>query len=284
MKSLKKAVINAEGFFDYFHSRFNGVQQMIGGTFAGAFIGAFFGGVIGLIYSAEANLKQEFINDRAEYEQVYAQVEFPSSCDIAEGIVYPAKGPNGQYTLYVNDVAQSARNSERFAEDFKDCMREIQDDPDLLENMTIRLRYDVSQPMRAVNVNDADDTENFRVTKSAEGSEKMSGQDWAALLADYKGGVPQALTGIWRAALDDYEDGQIYNHIDSIDAKDVKIFYYEDDYQPYYWAFPQYGALLLGTFCFFSSGFGASPNSAARTRKENRDARRRALDAKPLDF
>ena len=281
MKSLKKALINAEGFFDFFRSRYDGTREMIGGALGGTVLGAFFGGVLGVIYAQEADLKDAFIQDHAEYEQVYIQVDFPSSCDIADGNVYPAKGPNGDYTLYVDGVAQTARNSERFVEDFKDCMDEIKDDPSLLENMTIRLRYEVSQPLRAVNVNDADDTENFRVNRQVDGSEKISGQQFGAYLSGVKGGVPAALTGLWQLALNGFEDGKIYNHIE---AKDVKTFEYEDDYTPYYWAFPKYGALLVGTFCLFSSGFGASPNSAARARKENRDARRRALDAKPLDF
>ncbi|MAH04652.1 MAG: hypothetical protein CL561_03730 [Alphaproteobacteria bacterium] len=281
MKALKKAWINTEGFFDFFRSRYNGIGEMIGGGVGGAAIGFFFGGMVGLIYSEEASDKEAFINENIEPESVYLQVDFPSSCDIDDGFAYVAKGPNGKHTLYIDGEPQTERNSKRFVEDVEDCIADMKDDPSMLETTTIRLRYNVSQPMRTVDLNDEDATENFRVTRSSDDSEEMSLVEWDKQLAEHKDGAIGALQSLWKGALADFEDGDIYNHIE---AKDVTTLEYKDDYAPYYWSIPLYAAAGLGAFGFFGAGFGRMPDSEARARKENRAARRRALDSKPLDF
>ncbi|MEC7577174.1 MAG: hypothetical protein VX740_02260 [Pseudomonadota bacterium] len=281
MKALKKAWINIEGFFDFFRSRYNGIGEMIGGGVGGAAIGLFVGGMVGLIYSEGASDKEAFINENIEPEPVYLQVDFPSSCDIDDGFAYVAKGPNGKHTLYIKGEPQTERNSKRFVEDFEDCIADMKDDASMLEGTAIRLRYNVSQPMRTVDLNDEDATENFRVTRVGDDSEKMSLAEWDTQLSGHEDGAIGALQSLWKGALADFEDGDIYNHIE---AKDVTTLEYKDDYAPYYWSIPLYAAAGLGAFGFIGVGFGRRPDSDARARKEHRDARRRALDSKPLDF
>tara|TARA_R110000868_G_scaffold72732_4_gene211571 strand:- start:552 stop:1424 length:873 start_codon:yes stop_codon:yes gene_type:complete len=290
MKFIKKAWLNIAGGADYFRSRFTDLTAMVGGTFFGAFIGVIVGGLLGALVSEVMSEKKAYVEEHQELSEINMSglnfiASFPSSCDIDADYAFVQKGPNGNYTLYTRGAghykAQSKRDMARFAEDLNDCIDEAQNDAAVLEGFGASTAYQISQPFRAVDLHDDDKDENFRVVSSTSETDDISWPGFIKNMGLDESKAAQLLRQQWQNVINDFSDGKVYDHIN---AKDVSTFEYEDDYAPYYYEVPIYGALALSCVFGLGAGFGGTPNNAARERKKNRDACRRALDANPLDF
>ena len=85
----------------------------------------------------------------------------------------------------------------------------------------------------------------------------------------------------WADALEAFEDGDVYDYSNDKSIATYSYSYAEPDFS-LQTVFNLMGiGLVAGAF---GAGFTGSPSASYRRRAEQRDAKRRALDAKPLDF
>lgn len=282
MKSLKKTLINIEAGFDFLRSRFARDESVYVASAGVPIIITMLGAMFGVLASTINDLQDQFVDKNAKYEATDMVVDFPSNCDIDNGFYFAQQGPNGAYTLYKGSNGvyepQTRGESEDFAEAFNECLDAAEKMPKLREGFVIVTGHDVSQPMRSIDVNDDDSASNYRRLGDAPAT-KYNFTEWVD-----KNGSEQAafaaLRSSWAPALKGFEDEKIYDHAA---AKNVTTFEYKDSYQPYNVNWIK-GAGVLGAVVGLSILFSGSPNAQARARKEDRAKRRRALDAKPLDF
>ncbi|MCS5595933.1 MAG: hypothetical protein NZ828_01615 [Alphaproteobacteria bacterium] len=282
MKALKKAWINAEGFFDFFRARFKGVVATIGNTLSSAFGGFVVFGAIGVGMSTVNDGMEQFIDENAKYQDMSVAIDFPGDCDDLSGVFLAEKGPNGRHTLYKYDgndvfVAISEGAAEDFADEARECFERAASDTELRKDFTMYEGYGISQPFRNVNTEDAGDTFDYRALQR--GGDGHSFEDWAVTFPNEQAAL-EGLVNRWTAPLNDFEKEQIYDHKK---ADDVKTFTYTDTYQPYNYNWIKFGVIAGASYGFLMS-FAGGVSAAGRERKENRAARRRALDAQNLDF
>lgn len=283
IKSIKKGWITVQQLVNQVTGRSQGIILMVLGAGAGAMLGLLTGGAIA---SMDVSEKQDFIDDNQGQKQfVYTAIEFPDVCDI-EGTAFATKGPNGDYTLYVRKdgefEAQTGRQAYRFAKDFDNCMDELLDDPDEMEEGTIHLRYEVSQPLRTVDSNDVTKTENFRETYATDDSETVSLDVWDGYLSEHEDGAVGALRMLWEDALDDFKVADIYDHVN--DADIATMTYQDSYYDGFNGNIPLLFAGIFSVMGFVSFGFSNYLNSQAQARADFLAEKKRGIDKMNVNF
>lgn len=289
MKSFKKAWINLCGSADFLASRIaKPATWAIGGV-----IGLVGGAILGLGAAAIEKVDSDKLDDiRADF-QVWKNgvVKFdtqvpaisPSSvCDIESGWYFAVKEKNGDYALYKGKEGTyyplSADTAEDFAEEFDDCLDAMRALDEKRTGYDVDFAVMVSQPIRTNNTL-ANDPSVFRYLQ--ENNEGFQG-NLNALIAELgEDGAFNKIRADWKKALEAFEDGDVYDYSNDKSVQTYSYSYVEPDFSMQT-VFNLMGiGLAAGAF---GAGFTGSPSASYRRRAEQRDAKRRALDAKPLDF
>lgn len=282
------------GKVDKFQDHFQAKPAKMG--FLGA-IGAVAGVILGTVIASSdqedldtwpeiSEQRSSWIKENATYTDLSSIVSFPEICDMgADGKwLFAAKGLNGDYTLYYgsNGYYQPAGEdyTEEFPERFNDCLNAVQALDEHQQYFSIDDTRQISQPLRSDNAAN-DGAYNFRKL-----ADNGSG-DFDGTLAEYVfkiGSEEQAFNNLraaWADALDDFEDGDVYDHSDD---KNVQTFSYD-----YVEPEMSYGTILRAGLWGLVLGLGVGTLTGQRsagfnTREEKRKQAIAALKRNEVHF
>ena len=289
MKNLKKLWLNICGGCDFLVSRAAKPSTWVIGGGTGIACGALLGvGVAALEQDSNDKLDdiredyQAWKADNAKFDTQVFAIDPANVCGIDEGWYFAGKEKNGDYALYKgekgNYYPQDKDFAEDFAEDLRDCFTALRALDEQQANFEIDFNVVASQALRSDNTLEEGDT----VIRYLKDYHSYFDGTLQRLVNEFgEDAAFEKLESVWGDALDAFEDG------DAFEAADYQgIPTYEYTYQAAEFPLaPIFHFAVIGLFAGgIGAGFSKTPSADYKDRAEKRDERRRALDAKPLDF
>lgn len=261
MKPIKRLLINLEGFYDFFRSRYAGSRRLILPPLLGAA-----GAAIGVAAAIVFDLTQDQSHkDGINFSPVVVVTSFPDSCDIKGPFNIIARGPGNKSTIYYGSngkyVPATLEENIELAEKMTDCLDNALFNRSLRQKFVAYSGFEISEPLRS-ELNSDSKQDNYRLVQSR-AQEKII-EDKALNMTYVHFYSP--LRGIM--------EGKVFDHLSNPYVKHYK----PEETKPSLAVPATSGAILFslaGLFCLF----GNRPDERAINRQEDREKRRRALDA-----